>query len=234
MNTILKYGVILSCGSVLGLTASWASEEQKTPQPGEVESAMSQPTFVSIGEVQVQKGILPEETLRALQEQQEKQKEQIEKLLSDYQIMKAREEQATKKMKEEILPKAQWLSEHKYLEEGAEKKLTWSEILLFHHFAAENNSLLEQIKAARLETENARKEIGALKAAYSKNFSLLRQEPYALSNLNDRCDTLARENEDLIHNYDRLKRDYDRLIAQGVIADTLTSASGCSTLNEWA
>lgn len=43
MNTILKYGVILSCGGILGLTASWASEEQKTPQPGEVEAA-SQPT----------------------------------------------------------------------------------------------------------------------------------------------------------------------------------------------
>lgn len=40
MNTILKYGVILSCGGILGLTASWASEEQKTPREA-VERATS-------------------------------------------------------------------------------------------------------------------------------------------------------------------------------------------------
>ncbi len=66
MNTILKYGVILSCGGILGLTASWASEEQKTPREVVLQRHLS--LLARFMEVEKEKILAENESSRLSQE----------------------------------------------------------------------------------------------------------------------------------------------------------------------
>lgn len=159
MNTILRYGVIVGWGSLLGAASSWASQEQGVVQGEEGVASDSRPAFINIGKVQVPVDALPENILQALQDQQElMQLEMTNKDLEIRDLMKQnlglkKEQKFMDELRETIQEKEAWISHQKYLDRECLQKCSSGEIVLIHGFAQQVDALKKQIYQLRIEKD---------------------------------------------------------------------------------
>lgn len=159
MNTILRYGVIVGWGSLLGAASSWASQEQSDVPTDETTSLGSQPAFINIGKVQVPVDALPENILQALRSQQELMSLEITNRdlkiqnLTKQNLKLHEEQEAMDKFRATIQEKKDWISQKKYLDPDCLQKCSAGEIVLVHGFAQQIDVMRKKINQLRAEID---------------------------------------------------------------------------------